>query len=92
MPEYIDIAVLDIETRSKKFEMREHAGLEPWRVRHGTAEILSVDVYFPGGRCVQLVNKDDGFKDRLIELLKSLEHKIVFAHNAIFDVAWLIAT
>ena len=92
MTEYIDIAVLDIETRSKKFEMREHAGLEPWRVRHGTAEILSVDVYFPGGRCVQLVNKDDGFKDRLIELLKSLEHKIVFAHNAIFDVAWLIAT
>ena len=92
MSEYIDIAVLDIETRSKKFEMREHAGLEPWRVRHGTAEILSVDVYFPGGRCVQLVNKDDGFKDRLIELLKSLEHKIVFAHNAIFDVAWLIAT
>lgn len=92
MPEYIDIAVLDIETRSRKFEMREHAGLEPWRVRHGTAEILSVDVYFPGGRCVQLVNKDDGFKDRLIELLKSLEHKIVFAHNAIFDVAWLIAT
>lgn len=92
MSEYIDIAVLDIETRSRKFEMREHAGLEPWRVRHGTAEILSVDVYFPGGRCVQLVNKDDGFKDRLIELLKSLEHKIVFAHNAIFDVAWLIAT
>ena len=92
MTEYIDIAVLDIETRSKKFEMREHAGLEPWRVRHGTAEILSIDVYFPGGRCVQLVNKDDGFKDRLIELLKSLEHKIVFAHNAIFDVAWLIAT
>ena len=92
MTEYIDIAVLDIETRSKKFEMREHAGLEPWRVRHGTAEIMSVDVYFPGGRCVQLVNKDDGFKDRLIELLKSLEHKIVFAHNAIFDVAWLIAT
>ncbi|MEG1232240.1 MAG: DNA polymerase [Acinetobacter sp.] len=92
MTEYIDIAVLDIETRSKKFEMREHAGLEPWRVRHGTAEILSVDVYFPGGKCVQLVNRDDGFNDRLINLLKSLEGKIVFAHNAIFDVAWLIAT
>lgn len=92
MSDFIDIAVLDIETRSKKFEMREHAGLEPWRVRQGNAEILSVDVYYPDGKCIQLVNNTDQFIDQLRDLLKSLEHKVVFAHNAIFDVAWLIAT
>lgn len=93
MSEPIDIAVLDIETRSRKTEMREHAGLEPWRVRQGNAEILSVDVFFAAsGKYVQIVNNDDGFIDRLTNLLKSLEGKVVFAHNAIFDVAWLIAT
>lgn len=89
----LNIGVLDIETRSKVFEMREHGGLEPWRVRHGTSEILSVDYYdAASGKCIQLVNKDTDFNNRLIHLLKSLEGKIVFAHNAIFDVAWLIAT
>ena len=88
----LDIVVIDLETRAKKFEMREHAGLEPWRVRHGTAEIMSIDVYYPDGRTIQLVNNDTAFNERLEKLLKSLEHKIVFAHNAIFDVAWLIAT
>lgn len=92
MSESIDIYVLDIETRAKLFEMREHAALEPWRVRQGKAEIMSVDIYHPSGKCIQLVNDNDGFNDRLITLLKSLEGQIVFAHNAIFDVAWLITT
>lgn len=88
----LDIHVLDIETRSKVFEMREHAGLEPWRVRQGKAEIMSVDVYNPDGSCVQIVNNDTGFNDRLFAMLDKLKGKVVYAHNALFDVAWLIAT
>lgn len=88
----LDIYVLDLETRSKIFEMREHAGLEPWRVRQGKAEIMSLDLLRPDLSCIQLVNQDMGFVDRLTELLKSLKGKTVYAHNAIFDVAWLIAT
>lgn len=92
MSEHLDIAVLDIETRTRVHSMREHAGLEPWRVRQGKAEIMSVDIYMPDGSFIQLVNNDTQFFERLERALRSLEGKVVFAHNAIFDVAWLIAS
>lgn len=91
MQKYTDFFVLDLETRSRVHEMREHAALEPWRVRQGKAEIMSADIYGPDLQR-QLVNSDEGFKTRLREMLRSLKGKVVYAHNAIFDVAWLIAT
>lgn len=84
--------VLDLETRARDFSMREHAGLEPWRVRQGKAEIMSADLYCPDGKIIQLVNSDIGFFDRLRALLVSLNGQVVWAHNATFDVAWLIAS
>ena len=94
---FTNFVTLDLETRSRVFEMREHAALEPWRVRQGKAEIMSMDIYGfdPVNQTVtssQLVNSDASFPDRLRESLKTLKGKVVYAHNALFDIAWLIAT
>lgn len=88
---YTNFFTLDLETRSRVYEMREHAALEPWRVRQGKAEIMSMDIYGLDYTS-QTVNADDSFVDRLRSELRKLKGKVVFAHNAVFDIAWLIAT
>lgn len=90
----LDIFVLDLETRSKDYNMREHAALEAWRVRQGKAEISSCDIRYPDGRIVQLVNDGvyEDFLNKLYHQLGKLEGKVVYAHNAVFDIGWLIAS
>lgn len=88
---FTDFKTLDLETRSRVFEMREHAALEPWRVRQGKAEIMSMDIYGLNYSS-QLINTDTDFVDKLRAQLKELKGQKVYAHNAIFDIAWLIAT
>lgn len=88
----MEIFSLDLETRAVNPRFKDHAGLEPWRRRHGTAEIMSCDVYKPDGTSIQIVNdSQETFTWRLRELLKELKGKTVYAHNATFDIAWLIA-
>lgn len=83
---------LDLETRAVDKSMAEHAGLEPWRRRQGKAEIMSADLYKPDGSIIQIVNDDPKtFSWRLEQLLKECENQVVWAHNAVFDVAWSIA-
>lgn len=83
---------LDIETAAKDKSMQMHAGLEPYRLRQGKAEITSIAVCKPDNSVIQIVN-DCGseWKYRVKSLLEELEGKSVYAHNSPFDVAWQIA-
>lgn len=83
---------LDLETRSTNPNMVLHAALEPWRVRQRNAEIMSCDVYKPDGSTIQIVNTDSNFKFKLEALLRELKGQVVYCHNTVFDVAWIIAT
>lgn len=84
--------VLDIETSSKVDKYLYTGGLEPWRLRHGTVQIDSIALFKPDETVVQIEN--DGSSDwalRVKSLLEECQGQVVWAHNAIFDVAWLIA-
>lgn len=83
--------VLDIETRALDNSMILHAGLEPWRLRQGKAEITSIDLIRPDGSTVQIVHDSDNWKDRVKHLLSELKGETVYCHNTQFDVAWIIA-
>ena len=78
---------LDLETGSERFE--SHYGLEPWRARHGTAWITSASVYHEDNSHIHMEMPDKG---QLIQMLERYEGQEVWAHNGIFDIAWLIAT
>lgn len=84
---------LDLETRAVDPSMSEHAALEPWRRRQGKAEIMSCDIWRPDGTSLQLVNNGDAaaFTEQLRSALREMKGHAVWAHNATFDVAWLIA-
>ena len=77
---------LDVETSAINGGDADAFGLEPWRVYQGTATITVISVAGPDG--YQKILKD---LDELPNLLKELAGKRVFAHNAKFDAAWLIA-
>lgn len=88
----MDYYTLDLETTAKDPKMAEHAGLEPWRRRQGKAEIMSCDIWKPDGTAIQIVNDTpETFNWRIREALRELKGQAVFAHNTVFDVAWLIA-
>lgn len=91
-----DIFALDIETRSTDSKMKLHAGLEPWRVRQGKAEISSIAVCRPDDSVYQIDRDADplgpgDFQSLFMNLLDSLQGQIVYAHNTVFDTAWMIA-
>ena len=85
---------LDVETRAINPKYAKYGALEPFRVRHGDAEISSLSVCRPDNTVVQIVNNKAQhlWEKEVIELLRSLKGQRVFAHNTLFDVAWLIAT
>lgn len=79
---------LDLETSSISGDLSDGYALEPWRVRQGKAFISSVAVY--GDKVtVQALRPS---RERLIEILESLRGEEVYAHYAVFDVAFCIAT
>lgn len=80
---------LDLETSSKSGDLSDGYGLEPWRVRQGNAYITSIAVY---GDDFPFTQIERPTREQLIELLTKLQGKEVVAHNALFDVAWLIAS
>jgi len=83
---------LDIETAATNPAMTMHAGLEPYRLRQGNAKITSIAVCKPDTSVIQIVN--DGSLDwrhKVQSLLGELKGKRVYAHNALFDLAWMIA-
>lgn len=83
---------LDIETAATNKSMALHAGLEPWRLRQGNGRITSIAVCRPDGSTLQIVN--EGGPEwiwKVIALLAELQGQIVYAHCAVFDIAWLLA-
>jgi DNA polymerase I-like protein with 3'-5' exonuclease and polymerase domains len=84
------IHTLDIETAPTKKTDLPYA-LEPYRVQSNQSKITSVAVWYPDGTSVQLKNNHLRFREELIELMHSLHGEEVYAHNAIFDLAYLIA-
>jgi DNA polymerase I-like protein with 3'-5' exonuclease and polymerase domains len=83
---------LDIETAATDKDMQMHAGLEPYRLRQGKAEITSVAVCRPDNTTIQIVNNcGSEWKYRLESLLGELKGEKVYCHNAPFDLAWQIA-
>jgi DNA polymerase-1 len=79
---------LDLETSSISRNLADGYALEPWRARQGKGFISSVAVY--GDKIErQIVEPSRG---QLIELLESLAGEEVYAHFALFDVAWMIAS
>jgi len=82
---------LDIETAATNKSMALHAGLEPWRLRQGNGKITSIAVCRPDNTTVQIINDGADWVDKVKSLLATLQGEIVYAHNAVFDIAWLIA-
>lgn len=84
---------LDIETESLDPNMKLYAALQPWRLRQKKAQITSVAVARQNGSTDQVIRGECSkiwYRD-LEELLASLRGEVAYAHNALFDVAWLIA-
>jgi DNA polymerase I-like protein with 3'-5' exonuclease and polymerase domains len=82
---------LDIETAATNQAMALHAGLEPWRLRQGNGRITSIAICKPDGSTFQIINDGSNWLDKVKALLGELQGKIVYAHYAVFDIAWLLA-
>lgn len=88
-----DIRALDVETESTDPAMKLHAALEPWRVRQGKARITSIAMCMPDDSVSQIENLGQrSWADDIISFLEPHQGKVVYAHNALFDLAFMIAT
>ena len=79
---------LDLETSSISGDLSDYMALEPWRARQGKGFISSLHVYGD----VHDIHIRRPTRDQLIEVLEKLRGEEVYAHFALFDVAWLIAS
>lgn len=79
---------LDLETAPNSGDLSNGWALEPWRARQGKARITSLAVY--GDKVQKQIIDPD--RNDLIALLEELDGEEVYAHWAIFDIAWLIAS
>ena len=84
-----DFYALDIETASN-IKGKDYA-LECYRLPSNDARITSVAVSGPDGYFRQLDERSENMVE-IPALLSFLKGKEVFAHRAVFDVGWLIAT
>lgn len=79
---------LDLETGTEDGDLSTGYALEPWRVRQGKAFITSLHVY--GDKVIANIKRPN--RDQIIEVLENLRGEEVYAHFALFDVGWLIAS
>lgn len=77
---------LDIETAPIDSTPNPYA-LEPFRVKQNKAKITSIALAGSNGFLKQITNMEE-----LPSLLSFLKHQEVFAHYAVFDIAWMFAT
>lgn len=90
-----DLFSLDVETAAKDKRHAAYAGLEPWRVWQNQAHITSISICDPYGAVETLSRRKSGdasFEASLLPMLKNLEGRNVYAHNACFDLAWILAS
>jgi len=84
-----DINTLDLETAPNEgAPLNNTYALEPWRYRTNQARITSCAVAYPD--CIKQIHEKNNSILELKVLLKSLKGKQVYAHNALFDIGWLI--
>lgn len=79
---------LDLETSSISGDLSDGYALEPWRARQGKGFISSIHVY--GDKYDIHLKRPT--REQLIDVLTKLEGEEVYAHFAMFDVGWLIAS
>jgi DNA polymerase I-like protein with 3'-5' exonuclease and polymerase domains len=79
---------LDLETSSISGDLSDGMALEPWRARQGKGFISSFHLY--GDKFD--IHQKRPTREWLIETLEKLAGEEVYAHFALFDVAWLIAS
>lgn len=79
---------LDLETGTPDGDLSNGYALEPWRARQGKAFITSMHVH--GDKINAHILRPT--RAQIIEVLESLAGEEVYAHFALFDVAWLIAS
>jgi hypothetical protein len=79
---------LDLETSSLDGDFSNGHALEPWRVRQGKAFISSLHVHGDKHQ-IHILRPT---REQLIEVLQRLKGEEVYAHYALFDVAWLISS
>lgn len=83
---------LDIETEATDPSMKLYAALQPWRLRQGKARITSIAVARLSGAVDQIINNGQAsWISEVTDLLASLKDQVVYAHNALFDIAFQIA-
>lgn len=90
-----EIYALDVETAATDHRHAAYAGLEPWRQWKKQAHITSLSVCKPDGSVQSLHRRamgDGHFENGIHNLLLELKDKVVYCHNTVFDVAWLIGT
>lgn len=89
-----EIFSLDVETKGVKGY--SFASLEPWRVRQGKSYITAVSVCDPGGQTDTLLRRNysspEAFVDAFLSMLDKLQGANIYCHNAVFDMAFSIAT
>ena len=88
----IRLSALDIETEATDPSMKLHAALQPWRLRQGKARITSIALARSNDTVDQIENNGDPvrWRGQLIDLISSIDEP-TYAHNALFDLAWMIA-
>ena len=79
---------LDLETSSISGDLSDSMALEPWRARQGKGFISSMHVHGD----IHDIHIKTPSAAQIIEVLERLRGEEVYAHFAIFDVAWLIAS
>lgn len=79
---------LDLETGTPDGDLSTGHALEPWRARQGKGFITSLHVY--GDK--HIINIKRPTREQIIEVLERLAGEEVYAHFALFDVAWLWAS
>lgn len=86
------IYALDLETEATDPSMKPFAGLQPWRLRQNKARITSIALCDPDDKVIQIENHGQLYwKSEVHDLIDSVRGQVVYGHNTVFDVAWLIA-
>lgn len=86
---------LDVETAATSPDW-QYSSLEPWRVRQDKSFITAISVCDSEGDTDTLLRSNydskESYIEAIISMLTNLEGQIVYCHNAVFDVAFLIAS
>lgn len=89
-----ELFALDVETKGIKGY--SFGSLEPWRVRQGKSYITAVSICDPGGQTDTILRRDfasnEGFSLAFKSMLDKLQGANIYCHNAVFDMAFSIAT